>query len=99
MLRETLTLIESSEDEAEFVEKLLNGGPLHGKPVMLPPFDLDDFDLRERDRPLTFHWLPRPEWACLPGLPWLKDKCWNAALNSILAEAILAHEEGRWVSY
>jgi hypothetical protein len=99
MYTETLIPTESIDNEAKFVEKPLNAASLHRGPIMLPPFNLDDFDPRERDRSLTFHWLPRAEWACLPGLPWSKDKRWNAALNSILAEAILAHEEGRWVSY
>jgi hypothetical protein len=71
---------------------------------MLPPFDLDDFDPRERDRPLTFHWTSIADWTRLPELPWSsakgkRGKCWNAALNSILTEAVLAHDEGRWVSY
>ena len=71
---------------------------------MSPPDDLVEIGARldegERDRPLSFHWRTI-DFARIHalGVPHQKDKDRNAARNAILTEAILAHDEGRWVSY
>ncbi|MDN3575019.1 hypothetical protein [Methylobacterium longum] len=70
---------------------------------MLPP-DLVEapspLELWKRDRPLSFHWRTRDfERIHALGLYRNVDRKRNSARDAILTEAILAHDEGRWVSY
>ena len=53
-----------------------------------------------RDRPLTFHWRARTDDPIgVLGLTKASNGGIEIARNRIIAEALLAHEEGRWVSY
>jgi hypothetical protein len=52
----------------------------------------------DRDRPLSFHW-SAPDLARKLGLPPARNAAVEAARASILAEAIIAAESGKSVSY
>lgn len=70
---------------------------------MLPP-DLVEtpspLEPWKRDRPLSFHWRTRDfERIHALGLHRHVFRKRNSARDAILTEAILAHDEGRWVSY
>lgn len=73
--------------------------------MLLLPTDPDfaeDLSCREeeRDRPLSFHWHTLDfERIHALGLDCSAEKKRGQARNAILAEAILAHDERRWVSY
>jgi hypothetical protein len=60
--------------------------------------DYDDERFTERDRPLGFHW-QAVDFAEALGLPRAGNAALEAARASILAEAILAAEAGKAVSY
>jgi hypothetical protein len=60
-------------------------------------FDLLD-EYSERDRPLSFHW-NSADFAQMLGLPRTRNSHHEATINAILAEAILAAESGKRVSY
>src|SRR5918994_6041174 len=57
-------------------------------------------DQNGRDLPLGFHWstIDYDRIHAL-GVPHHGDRHRNRARNSLLTEAVLAHEAGRWVSY
>jgi len=62
--------------------------------------DPENHSLHEPDRPLTFHWRTiDADLIHSLGVPLSRNKDFNAARNSILTEAALAHYEQRWVSY
>ena len=55
---------------------------------------------KQRDRPLSFHWRTVDfDRIRALGIVHDTDKRRNTARNSILTEAVLARDEGRWVSY
>ncbi|MCG2628298.1 hypothetical protein L6654_16830 [Bradyrhizobium sp. WYCCWR 13023] len=57
-----------------------------------------DHEQTERDRPLSFHW-ETVDFMHLLGLPAARNAHHEATINAIVAEAILAAEAGRRVSY
>lgn len=72
--------------------------------MLLPPTDLVEDtarrEERQHDRPLSFHWRTiNFDRIQALGLDRHASKQLNAARNSILTEAMLAHDERRWVSY
>ncbi|TXN38892.1 hypothetical protein FV227_21720 [Methylobacterium sp. WL119] len=64
------------------------------------PIEPDTATPTERDRPLTFLWRPRiDERIASVVLPPARSSRHEIARQRIIAEAVLAHEEGRFVSY
>lgn len=59
----------------------------------------NDLGKAERDRPLSFHWKVEADVIRSLGVSWSRNRDANDARNSILTEAMLAHETGQWVSY
>ncbi|MCJ2137326.1 helix-turn-helix domain-containing protein [Methylobacterium sp. J-026] len=64
------------------------------------PLELGDEPPAERDRPLTFHWRPRTgETLNSSVFTSMQGTDREISRQHIIAEAMLAHEEGRYVSY
>jgi hypothetical protein len=59
-------------------------------------FDVEDYG---RDRPLGFHWQTDFELINRLGLPLTARSQRREVRNAIVTEALLGHEEGRWLSF